>query len=134
LPYDQLIWQLVDRARVSWPHPTEEDGLLQQLTKRRPESALEGEITDHVGGEKHDRAGRQRQLPQRHPFEEDPGQQQTWAYVSRLRIRTRDLRSTSMSRALLAGSKPAPASISRVAAGDNRRPLMANRKHLGSRK
>lgn len=32
-------------------------GLLQQLTKRVLESALEGEITDHVGYEKHDPAG-----------------------------------------------------------------------------
>lgn len=43
----QLIGQLVDRARAS--------GL--QLTKRVLESALEGEITDHLGYEKHDPAG-----------------------------------------------------------------------------
>ena len=33
-----------------------EGGLLQQLTKRVLESALEGEITDHLGYEKHDPA------------------------------------------------------------------------------
>jgi transposase-like protein len=33
-------------------------GLLQQLTKRVLESALEGEITDHLGYDKHDAAGR----------------------------------------------------------------------------
>ncbi|GAA1312266.1 hypothetical protein GCM10009634_80210 [Saccharothrix xinjiangensis] len=31
---------------------------LQQLTKRLLESALEGEITDHLGYDKHDPAGR----------------------------------------------------------------------------
>ncbi|MET8563847.1 transposase [Streptomyces flaveolus] len=44
---DQLIGQLVDRARAS--------GL--QLTKRVLESALEGEITDHLGYENYDPAG-----------------------------------------------------------------------------
>jgi transposase-like protein len=33
-------------------------GLLQQLTKRVLESALEGEITDHLGYDKHDPAGK----------------------------------------------------------------------------
>lgn len=37
---------------------TGEDGLLQQLTKRLLESALEGEITDHLGYDKHDPAGK----------------------------------------------------------------------------
>ncbi len=37
---------------------TGQDGLLQQLTKRVLESALEGEITDHLGYEKHDAGGR----------------------------------------------------------------------------
>ncbi|MBE1574325.1 transposase-like protein [Amycolatopsis roodepoortensis] len=32
--------------------------LLQQLTKRLLESALKGEITDHLGYDKHDPAGR----------------------------------------------------------------------------
>lgn len=36
---------------------TGEGGLLQQLTKRVLESALEGEITDHLGYEKHDPPG-----------------------------------------------------------------------------
>jgi len=37
---------------------TGEGGVLQQLTKRLLESALEGEITDHLGYEKNDPAGR----------------------------------------------------------------------------
>lgn len=42
-----MIGQLVDPARA--------DGLLQQLTKRVLESALEGEMTGHLGYEKHKR-------------------------------------------------------------------------------
>ncbi|MDG4856815.1 IS256 family transposase [Streptomyces sp. T-3] len=49
---------LVDRARSEGLQLTGEGGLLQQLTKRVLESALEGEITDHLGYEKHDPAGR----------------------------------------------------------------------------
>ncbi|WP_435280106.1 transposase, partial [Streptomyces sp. 1222.5] len=49
---------LVDRARSDGLQLTGEGGLLQQLTKRVLESALEGEITDHVGYGKHDAAGR----------------------------------------------------------------------------
>ena len=55
---DQLIGMLVDRARAGGLQLTGEGGLLQQLTKRVLESALEGEMTDHLGYEKHDRAGR----------------------------------------------------------------------------
>ncbi|WKK27716.1 IS256 family transposase [Streptomyces olivoreticuli] len=49
---------LVDRARNDGLQLTGEGGLLQQLTKRVLESALEGEITDHVGYDKHDVTGR----------------------------------------------------------------------------
>jgi transposase-like protein len=55
---EQLISMLVDRARTQGLQLTGEGGLLQQLTKRVLESALEGEITDHVGYDKHDAAGR----------------------------------------------------------------------------
>ena len=55
---EQLISMLVDRARIQGLQLTGEGGLLQQLTKRVLESALEGEITDHVGYDKHDAAGR----------------------------------------------------------------------------
>lgn len=54
---DQLISQLVDRAKADGIKLTGQDGLLQQLTKRILESALEGEITDHLGHEKHEKAG-----------------------------------------------------------------------------
>ncbi|MEU3249784.1 transposase [Streptomyces sp. NPDC006997] len=49
---------LVDRARSEGLQLTGEGGLLQQLTKRVLESSLEGEITDHLGYEKHGAEGR----------------------------------------------------------------------------
>jgi|SRR4051794_12737466 len=55
---EQLVAMLVDRARNEGLQLTGEGGLLQQLTKRVLESALEGEISDHVGYDKHDPAGR----------------------------------------------------------------------------
>jgi putative transposase len=55
---EQLINQLVNRARTGGLQLTGEGGLLQQLTTRLLESALDGEITDHLGYDKHDPAGR----------------------------------------------------------------------------
>jgi putative transposase len=46
---EQLIAQLAGRARVGRLRLTGEGGVLAQLTKRLVESALEGEITDHLG-------------------------------------------------------------------------------------
>ncbi|MFD9420620.1 IS256 family transposase [Streptomyces goshikiensis] len=54
---DQLISQLVDRAKADGIKLTGQGGLLQLLTKRILESALEGEIADHLGHEKHEKAG-----------------------------------------------------------------------------
>lgn len=54
---DRLIDELVSRAQAEGLQLTGEGGLLQQLTKRLLESALEGEITDHLGYDKHDPAG-----------------------------------------------------------------------------
>jgi putative transposase len=55
---ERLIDQLVGQARAGGLKLTGEGGVLQQLTKRLLESALEGEITDHLGYDKHDPAGR----------------------------------------------------------------------------
>ncbi|MCX4571878.1 IS256 family transposase [Streptomyces sp. NBC_01571] len=55
---DQLIDELVGRAQAEGLQLTGEGGLLQQLTKRLLESALEGEITDQLGYDKHDAAGK----------------------------------------------------------------------------
>src|SRR3954467_5126212 len=55
---EQLIDRLVGRARAEGLVLTGEGGLLAQLTKRLVESALEGEITDHLGYGKHDADGR----------------------------------------------------------------------------
>ncbi|MFJ4687094.1 IS256 family transposase [Streptomyces sp. NPDC088789] len=49
---------LVERARSEGMQLTGAGGLLQQLTKRVLESALEGEITDHLGYDKHDPVGK----------------------------------------------------------------------------
>lgn len=54
----QLIDELVGRTQAQGLQLTGEGGLLQQLTKRLLESALEGEITDHLGYDKHDPAGK----------------------------------------------------------------------------
>lgn len=54
----KLIDQLVEQARSKGLQLTGEGGLLQQLTKVVLESALEGEITGHLGYDKHDPAGK----------------------------------------------------------------------------
>jgi transposase-like protein len=54
VPDDQLIGQQVDRVKADGIKLTGQGGLLQQLTKKILESALEGEITDHLGHEKHE--------------------------------------------------------------------------------
>ncbi|WUG36849.1 IS256 family transposase [Streptomyces sp. NBC_00459] len=54
----KLIEQLVAQARSKGLQLTGEGGLLQQLTKTVLESALEGEITGHLGYDKHDPAGK----------------------------------------------------------------------------
>lgn len=54
---EQLLDQLVGQARERGVKLAGEGGLLAALTKRLLESALEGEITDHLGYGKHDAAG-----------------------------------------------------------------------------
>ncbi|WP_371930637.1 transposase [Streptomyces poriferorum] len=53
---DALVAQVVARAQAGELQLTGEGGLLQQLTKRVLESALEGELTDHLGHEHGERA------------------------------------------------------------------------------
>jgi putative transposase len=55
---EQLIDRLANRARAGGLQLAGEGGLVQALTKRLLESALEGEITDHLGYDRHDPAGR----------------------------------------------------------------------------
>ncbi|MFF9352450.1 transposase [Streptomyces sp. NPDC014734] len=55
---DRLIDEPVGRARAAGLQLTGGEGLLQQLTKRLPESALKGGITGHLGYDKHDPAGK----------------------------------------------------------------------------
>ncbi len=55
---EQLVSQLVERAKAGGLQLTGEGGVLAALTKRVLESALDGEITDHLGYQAHDPAGR----------------------------------------------------------------------------
>jgi hypothetical protein len=52
-----LVGQLVEQARAGGVALTGQGGLLQQLTKVVLESALDGEITDHLGYDRHDPVG-----------------------------------------------------------------------------
>jgi hypothetical protein len=54
---DELVRQLAERARAEGLRLTGEGGLLSQLTKVVVESALDGELDDHLGYAKHDPAG-----------------------------------------------------------------------------
>ncbi|MFI0421710.1 IS256 family transposase [Spongiactinospora sp. 9N601] len=53
----ELVATLVDQARAEGVELVGENGLLGRLTKLVLESALEGEITDHLGYDKHERGG-----------------------------------------------------------------------------
>jgi transposase-like protein len=54
----ELVGRLVDQARAQGLDLVGEGGLLQQPTKRVLECALEGEITDHLGYDKYEPAGK----------------------------------------------------------------------------
>jgi putative transposase len=54
---EELAGQLVERARAEGLRLTGPDGLLGRLTKLVLETALEAELTGHVGYEPHERAG-----------------------------------------------------------------------------
>jgi transposase-like protein len=53
---EQLPRELTERARAGGLKLTGEGGLLGKLTKMVIEGALEGEMDDHLGYAKHDRA------------------------------------------------------------------------------
>ncbi len=55
---EQLVRQLAERARAEGLRLTGEGGLLARLTKVVVESAMEGEMDEHLGYGKHDPAGR----------------------------------------------------------------------------
>jgi putative transposase len=55
---EQLLRELTERARAGGLQLTGEGGLLGKLTKMVVEGALEGELDDHLGYDKHDPAGR----------------------------------------------------------------------------
>jgi transposase-like protein len=51
----ELVARLVQQARADGVELVSENGLRSRLTKLVLESALEGEITDHLGYHKHER-------------------------------------------------------------------------------
>ena len=55
---EQLVEQLAERARAEGLQLTGAGGLLARLTKRVVESALQGEMDDHLGYARHDPVGR----------------------------------------------------------------------------
>ncbi|WP_055477452.1 IS256 family transposase, partial [Sphaerimonospora mesophila] len=55
----ELVAKLVEQARADGLELVGENGLLGRLTKLVLESALEGEITDHLGYDKHERGASQ---------------------------------------------------------------------------
>src|SRR6267378_2794208 len=55
---EQVLRELTERARAGGLRLTGEGGLLGKLTKLVVESAIEGEMDDHLGYSKHDPAGR----------------------------------------------------------------------------
>jgi putative transposase len=55
---DELVARLAGEARAQGVSLAGEGGLLQQLTKRVLEAALEGEMDSHLGSGKHERVGR----------------------------------------------------------------------------
>jgi len=58
---NELSNELIDKLLADYKSPADligEDGLLKQLTKRLLERAMAAELTEHVGYEKHDPAGR----------------------------------------------------------------------------
>jgi transposase-like protein len=55
---DRFLNEIAARAQADGLQLTGEGGLLQQLTKQLLESALKGEVTDHLGYDRHDPAGK----------------------------------------------------------------------------
>ena len=67
----QLAEQLLAQAKEQGVELMGPNGLLNQLTKNVLETALDAEMTEHLGYEKHDAAGRgSGKLEERYPFED----------------------------------------------------------------
>ena len=63
----RLAEELVEQARAEGVELVGAGGLLTRLTRSVLETALEAEMTEHLGYDKHDPMGPQRrQFPQRH--------------------------------------------------------------------
>ena len=67
----QLAEQLLAQAKEQGVELVGPNGLLNQLTKNVLETALDAEMAEHLGYDKHDPAGRgSGQLAQRHPVQD----------------------------------------------------------------
>ena len=76
----QLAQQLVEAARAEGVELVGPDGLLTGLTKTVLETALEAEVSEQLGYDRHDPGrARWRQLPQRHPHEDGVDRDRTGA-------------------------------------------------------
>lgn len=67
---DGLVAELVARAEAGGVKLTGAGGLLAELTRKVLESALEGELTDHLGHGPGERAEGAGELPQRAPVQD----------------------------------------------------------------
>lgn len=70
--------ELLDELLKDYKSPDDmfgDDGLLQQLTKAVVERALQGEMTHHLGYEKHDPAGKNRRQLQKRQVQENDQRQ-----------------------------------------------------------
>ena len=69
--HKQLAEQLLAQAKEHGVELVGPNGLLNQLTKKVLETALDAEMTEHLGYDKHDAGrARQRKLAQRHAIED----------------------------------------------------------------
>ena len=75
----QLAQQLVDAARAEGVELVGPDGLLTGLTKTVLETALEAEMSEHLGYDRHDPVGRDGGNSERHPHQDGVDRDRTGA-------------------------------------------------------
>ncbi|MEU6716305.1 hypothetical protein ABZ897_32980 [Nonomuraea sp. NPDC046802] len=69
----ELVARLVDQTRAEGVELVGENGLLGRLTKLVLEFAREGEITDHLGHDKHERSSNAGDIARSRGFRPGPG-------------------------------------------------------------
>ena len=84
--------KLIDQLLTDYKKPEDiigENGLLKELTKAILERALQAEMTDHLGYEKHDPAGHHRGNSRNGKSQKTCGRTGRWKNCIRSRIWTR---------------------------------------------